>query len=197
MNKKDIFLKRTFDLLLSIIGLICFGWLILLASLISFFDTGMNGFYTQQRVGQFGRVFKVYKIRSMKNIEGVVTTVSTDNDPRITKVGRFWRKTKIDELPQLYNVLIGDMSFVGPRPDVKGFADKLEGDDRVILTIKPGITGPASIYYRNEEEILSNQNNPELYNKTIIWPKKVDINKSYIKNYSFFKDIEYIVKTVL
>lgn len=150
----------------------------------------------QNRVGQNGKIFKVYKLRSMKNIPGYTTTVSTDKDPRITKMGRIWRKTKIDELPQLINVFLGEMSFVGPRPDVPGFADKLTGEDRIILSVKPGITGPASIHFKNEEDILAEQNDPEEYNRNVIWPKKVELNKEYINNYSVFKDIKYIYKTV-
>ncbi len=132
----------------------------------------------------------------MKKVEGVKTTITSSSDVRITKSGKFFRDTKIDELPQLFNVFIGDMSFVGPRPDVEGYADKLEGEDRIILSIRPGITGPASIKYKNEEEILSKQENQKEYNDTIIWPDKVKINREYIQNYSLKKDIEYIIKTV-
>lgn len=189
--------KRIFDIVLSAIGLLFAGWLIIIAVIIARLDTKLSGIFKQKRVGQNGHIFEVYKIRSMKNIEGYTTTVSTDLDPRITKAGRFWRKTKIDELPQLLNVFIGNMSFVGPRPDVPGFADKLEGDDKIILSIKPGITGPASIYYKNEEDLLANQDNPELYNQNVIWPKKVEINKNYIHNYSILNDIKYIIKTVI
>lgn len=132
----------------------------------------------------------------MKNIAGYTTTVSTNKDPRITKIGRFFRKTKIDELPQLFNVFIGNMSFVGPRPDVPGFADKLTGEDQKILELKPGITGPASIYFKNEEELLANQKNPEKYNLEVIWPKKVSLNLQYLNEFSIFKDIMYIIKTI-
>lgn len=159
-------------------------------------DTGLSGFFRQTRVGKNGKLFKVLKIRSMRPVEGVETTVTTDHDPRISKVGRFWRKTKIDELPQLWNVFVGDMSFVGPRPDVPGFADKLEGEDRLLLTIRPGITGPATVKYKKEEEILAVQSNPEEYNREVIWPDKVKINVNYIKNYSLFKDIRYIGETI-
>jgi lipopolysaccharide/colanic/teichoic acid biosynthesis glycosyltransferase len=124
------------------------------------------------------------------------STVTTANDKRITKSGRFFRRYKIDELPQLINVLKGDMSFVGPRPDVPGYADKLEGEDRIILTIKPGITGPATLKYKNEEEILAKVEDPVKYNNEVIWPDKVKINKEYIKNWSLKKDIEYILKTI-
>ncbi len=196
LTRSNSFLKRTFDLLVSIIGLTLTGWLICLSYIVAAIDTGLNGFFLQTRVGQDGKLFKVIKLRSMKIIEGYTTTVSTDKDPRITKIGRFWRKTKIDELPQLINVLFGQMSFVGPRPDVPGFADELEGEDRIILSIKPGITGPASIYFKNEEELLAKQQNPEKYNLEVIWPKKVAINKDYISQYSLIKDIKYIINTI-
>lgn len=197
MTKTQKLTKRIFDIILSFTGLILTGWLIIIAIIVARFDTKLSGIFKQKRVGQNGKIFEVYKIRSMKNIKGFTTTVSTDHDPRITKAGRFWRKTKIDELPQLFNVFIGNMSFVGPRPDVPGFADKLEGEDRIILSIKPGITGPASIFFKDEENLLAQQENPEDYNKKVIWPKKVELNKEYIYNYSIFNDIKYIYKTVL
>jgi lipopolysaccharide/colanic/teichoic acid biosynthesis glycosyltransferase len=159
-------------------------------------ETESNGFFIQKRVGKDGKLFNVIKIKTMKKVDGVNTTITSSNDVRITKSGKFFRDTKIDELPQLWNVLIGDMSFVGPRPDVPGYADKLECDDLIVLTIRPGITGPASLKYKNEEEILSIQDNPKEYNDTVIWPDKVKINKEYIKNWSLKKDIEYIFKTV-
>jgi lipopolysaccharide/colanic/teichoic acid biosynthesis glycosyltransferase len=115
---------------------------------------------------------------------------------RITKNGKFFRDTKIDELPQLFNVLFGTMSFVGPRPDVEGYADKLEGEDRLVLTVRPGITGPASLKYKNEEDILAKVDNPKEYNDKVIWPDKVKINMEYIQNWSLKKDIEYIVKSI-
>jgi len=118
-------------------------------------------------------------------------------DSRITKSGDFFRNMKIDELPQLFNVLFGTMSFVGPRPDVPGFADKLKGEDRIILSLRPGITGPASLKYRDEESLLAKQKDSERYNRNIIWPDKVEINKIYIKEWSLQKDIEYILKTVV
>jgi lipopolysaccharide/colanic/teichoic acid biosynthesis glycosyltransferase len=116
---------------------------------------------------------------------------------RITKSGALFRKTKIDELPQLFNVLFGSMSFVGPRPDVVGFADMLEGEDRIILSIRPGITGPASLKYKDEESLLAEQENPEQYNRDVIWPDKVKINRVYIREWSLRKDVDYIKKTVL
>lgn len=168
----------------------------MLSAFIASKDTGLSGFFRQTRVGKGGKLFKVLKIRSMRPVEGVVTTVTTDHDPRISKVGRFWRKTKIDELPQLWNVFLGDMSFVGPRPDVPGFADKLQGDDRLMLTIRPGITGPATVKFRNEEELLAAQPDPETYNREVIWPEKVKINVEYVENYSLMKDLKFIIDTL-
>jgi len=125
------------------------------------------------------------------------TTVTRRGDPRITPLGSLLRRTKIDELPQLWNVLLGDMSFVGPRPDVPGFADILQGEEREMLSIRPGITGPATLKYRDEEELLAAQDDPEGYNRDVIWPDKVKINLNYIRNWSLGRDIGYIVKTVL
>jgi lipopolysaccharide/colanic/teichoic acid biosynthesis glycosyltransferase len=124
------------------------------------------------------------------------STVTTASDQRVTRVGRMMRRAKIDELPQLYNVLLGQMSFVGPRPDVPGFADKLAGEDRVILTMRPGITGPATLKYRNEEEILASVDDPETYNRDVIFPDKVRLNRQYVQNWSFSQDIWFIWRTV-
>jgi len=189
-------LKRIFDFILSFFGLLFSWWIILIAYFIASFETKSNGLFIQKRVGRNGVLFKVFKIKTMKKVEGLDTTITSSNDVRITKSGKFFRDTKIDELPQLWNVLIGDMSFVGPRPDVEGYADKLEGEDIIVLSTRPGITGPASLKYKNEEEILSKQKNQKEYNDTVIWPDKVKINKEYIKNWSLKKDIEYIIKTV-
>ena len=190
------FTKRGFDIVVSFLGLTFSWWLIFIAWVIATFETKSNGFFIQKRVGKDGKIFNVIKIKTMKKVEGVDTTITSSNDVRITKSGKFFRDKKIDELPQLINVLIGDMSFVGPRPDVPGYADKLEGEDRIVLSIRPGITGPASLKYKNEEEILASQNDPKWYNDKIIWPDKVRINKEYIKNWSLKTDIEYIIKTV-
>lgn len=189
--------KRVFDLFFSLLGILFLWWLILFAALLAWLDTGKNGFFTQVRVGQFGKIFKVIKIRTMKPSADINTTVTTSNDARITNLGRFLRRTKIDELPQLINVLLGQMSFVGPRPDVPGFADLLQSDEKLILSIKPGITGPATLVYRNEEEILTSVNDPEKYNREVIFPDKVRINLEYINNYSLMGDVKYIVVTIL
>jgi lipopolysaccharide/colanic/teichoic acid biosynthesis glycosyltransferase len=197
LNKADFIIKRSFDVMCSFSGLLLIWWVILLSWVIVRLTTGEPGFFIQTRVGKEGKLFNVIKLRTMKNSTTVHTTVTSVDDVRITKVGAFLRKTKLDELPQLINVLIGDMSLVGPRPDVPGFADKLSGDDRVMLSIRPGITGPATIFYRNEEELLALQEDPEKYNEEVIFPKKVELNKIYINEYSFFKDLFYIKQTIL
>lgn len=192
----QLFVKRSFDVALSIIALIFFAWIMVASYIISSIDTQKNGVFMQTRIGRYGKPFNVIKIRTMKDSGETHTTVTNSNDPRITGFGKFFRKTKIDELPQLINVLIGQMSLVGPRPDVSGFADRLEGEDRMVLSIRPGITGPASLYFKNEEELLSNVNDPEQFNKDVIYPKKVELNLKYIKNYSLLNDLRYIVGTV-
>ena len=138
----------------------------------------------------------MFKIRTMRPHCGSLWTVTTAEDPRVTRLGRFWRKTKIDELPQLLNVMIGQMSFVGPRPDVPGFADRLQGEDRIILELRPGITGPATLAYRNEEALLASVPDPVRYNREIIYPDKVRINREYIQKWSFWQDIRYILQTL-
>lgn len=190
-------IKRAFDIFFSSLGLLFFGWIIIFAWFIASLETKSNGFFTQLRIGKNGEKFKVIKIKTMKQLDNYKTNITTSNDKRITFSGKFFRKFKIDELPQLINVLWGQMSFVGPRPDVEGYADKLEGSDKIILSLKSGITGPASLKYRNEESILAEKDDPEWYNDNIIWPNKVKINKHYAENWSFFKDIFYIIKTII
>lgn len=195
LSLRSTIVKRVFDLVFSFLGLFFLWWLILITAFMAKMDTGKSGFFTQQRVGRFGKLFKVIKIRTMRTIPDIETTVTAAGDCRITKLGRFFRKAKIDELPQLINVLLGQMSFVGPRPDVSGFADMLEGDDQVILSIRPGITGPATLQYRNEEKLLASVDDPEIYNRDIIFPDKVKITREYIKNYTLLADIKYIFST--
>lgn len=167
-----------------------------MAWVVASIETKSNGLFMQERIGKEGKPFLVFKIKTMKPMKGITTTVTTSKDNRVTKSGIFFRKTKIDELPQLFNVLLGTMSFVGPRPDVPGFADTLEGEDRSMLLLQPGITGPASLKYKNEEEVLAKQKNPEQYNREVIWPDKVNINLIYLKTWSLKKDIRYIIKTI-
>ena len=194
---KDALLKRTFDIVFSFSGIIATFPIIFLSWLVAAIETRSNGFFIQCRVGTHGKLFNIVKIKTMKEGVSIDTNITCSNDMRITNIGVFYRNTKIDELPQLWNVLIGQMSFVGPRPDVPGYADRLQGEDRIILSIRPGITGPAQLAYKNEEEVLTNQNDPVKYNDEIIWPDKVRINREYTGNYSFFKDFYYIWKTIV
>lgn len=164
--------------------------LITIASL----STGSFGLFVQTRIGQHGRPFSLYKIRSLK---GVNHENIQDIKFKETRFGSWLRRSKLDELPQLFNVLVGTMSMVGPRPDIPGYADTLEGDDRIILQVKPGITGPATLKYRNEDALLLTQPNPNQYNDQVIWPDKVAINKAYIKNWSLATDIGYLWASVV
>ncbi len=189
--------KRSFDLLGAFIGLLLTGWLMLILYVLTSFSTKQSGIFLQHRIGCNGRIFRVCKFRTMRNDLGPHTNVTSENDPRITNIGRYLRKTKLDELPQLFNIIIGQMSFVGPRPDIPGYADKLVGKDRIILSVRPGITGPATLHFRNEEKLLAEQTKPEKYNDEVIWPEKVRINREYVSNYKFWKDLGYIWKTVI
>ena len=157
---------------------------------------GGPAIFKQTRIGRRGKPFTIFKFRTMTVGHGG-SSVSVAGESRITPLGAVLRKYKIDELPELWNVLVGDMSFVGPRPDVPGYADRLQGDDREVLELRPGITGPASLKYRNEEELLAAVDNPQEYNDTVIYPDKVRINRYYLHNYSFVSDIKMIVCTVL
>ena len=190
--------KIIFDKLFSILGLICLAPVMLVVSiLIRIKMPGGPVIFKQKRVGQYGRLFTVFKFRSMNVAGEGRTSIASEEEDRITPLGKTLRRYKLDELPELWNVLKGDMSFVGPRPDVPGYADKLEGKDRDILKLKPGITGPASLKYRQEEDLLNSVTNPQEYNDKVIYPDKVRLNLYYLEHYSFFKDIEMIVCTVL
>lgn len=161
--------------------------------LIARIETGLPGLFIQKRVGKAGKYFYLFKIRTLKEDKNHTLE---ELHTKSTFFGKFLRKFKLDELPQLLNVLKGDMSLVGPRPDLPGYADKLTGNDKVVLTVRPGITGPATLKYKNEDEVLKEHNNPQLYNDTVIWPDKVKINKHYIENWSFLKDLKYIYKSI-
>jgi len=189
--------KRIFDLNFSLLGLILTGPLIIIAYLIASLETGESGFFKQTRVGEQCTRFKMIKIKTMDSTTDINTNVTTRNDPRITKSGRIFRKFKLDELPQLINVLKGDMSFVGPRPDVPEVIKDLADEDKLILSVKPGITGPATLKYEAEEDILAEVAEPEKYNREVIFPDKIRINKEYIRNYSFLRDLKYIGATLL
>lgn len=182
---------------MALIGLICLSPVLLVTwILIHVKMPDGPAIFKQKRVGRNGKTFTMYKFRSMSAHHGG-SSVSVAGESRITPLGTKLRKYKIDELPELLNVLIGDMSFVGPRPDVPGYADNLEGENRNILKLRPGITGPASLKYRDEEEQLAKQENPQEYNDEVIYPDKVRINLYYLSHYSFIMDIKMIVATVL
>ena len=189
--------KYLFDRIMAFVGLIVLSPVLLVVwMLIRVKMPDGPAVFTQKRVGKDGKLFTMYKFRSM-SAHHSGSTVSVAGESRITPLGAKLRRYKLDELPELWNVLIGDMSFVGPRPDVPGYADKLEGDDRRVLQLRPGITGPASLKYRDEEVLLASQANPQEFNDKVIYPDKVRINLYYLDHYSFLADIKMIVATVL
>ena len=181
---------------MAMVGLLSLWWLMLLVAICIKVKMPGPVLFRQQRVGREGRLFTMVKFRTMLVNHGG-NSVSVAGESRITPLGSMLRRWKLDELPELWNVLLGDMSFVGPRPDVPGYADTLTGEDREILQLRPGITGPASMKYRNEEEILSAVENPQKYNDEVIFPDKVRINRLYLHDHSFFLDLKMIVATVL
>ena len=189
-------LKFLFDRIVALFGLmVLWPVLLVVAILIKIKMPGGPAFFTQKRVGRNGKLFTMYKFRSM-TVSHSGSSISVAGESRITPLGAVLRKYKLDELPELWNVLIGDMSFVGPRPDVPGYADKLEGEDRLVLKLRPGITGPASLKYANEEEILAQVDDPIKYNDEVIFPDKVKINLDYYYNHTFIGDIKLIFQTV-
>jgi lipopolysaccharide/colanic/teichoic acid biosynthesis glycosyltransferase len=185
--------KRIFDISISIVMLPFVIIPLILLWILATVSTAQNGWFIQERIGRYGKPFQLFKIRSLKgsNHEDI-----REMEAKKTLVGHWLRSTKLDELPQLFNVLKGDMSLVGPRPDVPGYADLLEGDDRDILTLRPGITGPATLKYKNEDRILLLQHDPTEYNNMVIWPDKVSINKTYLQNWSLKKDIQILIASV-
>ena len=213
-------LKIVFDKVVSLVGLIVLSPVLLIVALLIKWKMPGPILFCQQRVGRYGRIFMVYKFRTMtvkaeasvasRNSEA--TSIASQEQSRITPLGEKLRRYKLDELPELWNVLKGDMSFVGPRPDVPGYADQLQGEDREVLLLRPGITGPASLKYRNEEDILEAVDEAlqkgrsglpmgittvQEYNDNVIYPDKVRLNRYYLHHYSFIKDIKMIVCTVL
>ena len=189
-------LKFMFDRFWGFVGLLLlWPFLIIVAILIKVKMPGGPALFKQKRVGKNGKLFTMCKFRSM-TVSHSGSSVSVAGESRITPLGSVLRRYKLDELPELWNVLVGDMSIVGPRPDVPGYADQLQGDDRRILKLRPGITGPASLKYRDEEELLAKVENPVEYNDKVIFPDKVRINLYYLDNYSFIKDMEIILCTL-
>lgn len=198
LTRSQAAVKRLFDFSMSLVGLIVLSPIIVVAWAAAAVSTRSHGLFIQQRVGKHGKLFALIKLRSMRTFPGAsITTVTTRDDCRITPVGGWLRRLKLDELPQLINVLFGQMSLVGPRPDVQGFADKLTDSDRIVLTVLPGITGPASLRFRNEEELLAAADDPEAYNRNVIWPEKVRLNSDYVRKYCFRSDIGCILQTIL
>ena len=188
--------KRIFDIIFSLIGIMFLTPLFVIISLLIKLDSNGPIFFIQRRIGKNGKIFHLIKFRSMRVNKSDKNTISIKGDNRITNIGSFLRKYKLDEFPELWNVLVGEMSFVGPRPDVPGYADKLQGSDREILNLRPGITGMASLKYINEEEILSKKKNPKKYNDEVIFPDKVRINREYYLNQSIWLDIKIIFATI-
>lgn len=189
--------KIIFDYILAIFLLTILGWVILLLLIISFFETKKWGFYKQERIGKNGKFFLILKIRTMTHLFKNDRFTKINTDKRITCLGKKIRKYKLDELPQLINILKGQMSFVGPRPDIKGYADKLSKENHIILSIKPGLTSPATLKYQNEEMLLTKVKNPKEYNDKIIWPDKIRMNKKYVENWSFKTDLYILYKTFI
>ena len=205
-----MFLKHLFDRIVSFVGLLLIWPLLLVIALLVRLKIGRPVFFVQERIGKDGKPFKIHKFRTME-VGGDESPVSIAGEERITPLGAKLRHYKLDELPELWDVLIGNMSFVGPRPDVPGYADKLEGDDRDVLKLRPGITGPATLKYRLEDEMIAEyiakkQQEGDLrdaqtiaveYNDTVIYPDKVRLNCYYYRNYSFWMDIKMLFATVL
>ena len=178
-------IKRIFDFVCSLLLLLFFGWVILLGIFGASVDTHSFGLFSQQRIGQYAKPFMIFKIKTMN-----------DTSQTISKFGAFLRKSKLDELPQLWNILIGDMSFVGPRPDIAGYYDVLTGEERKILELKPGLTSKASIKYRNEEVLLNSVSNPEKYNDLVLFPDKVKMNLHYYYHRTMMVDLKIILYSV-
>lgn len=184
MNRREKLFKRTFDIVLAFFSLLIFIVPIIILALLAILDCGKNGIFLQTRIGLRGKPFTIYKIRTMKPTGAV------------SRYSKFIRRSKIDELPQLFNILIGSMSFVGPRPDLSGYLDKVEGENKMLLNHKPGLTSPASLLFFEEEQLLAKQNDPKAYYDSTVWPQKVIINMRYFEKFSFKKDLELILNTI-
>jgi lipopolysaccharide/colanic/teichoic acid biosynthesis glycosyltransferase len=196
MNQYGACIKRWIDIVASLGGLLLLWPLFALVALLVASTSRGGVFFRQVRIGRFGKPFSLLKFRTMQVMGARSSAVTVAGDPRITRIGRLLRRFKLDEFPQLINVLKGEMSLVGPRPDVPGYADRLTGEEAAILTVRPGITGPASIFFRDEELLLAGVPDAQRFNDTVIWPKKVAINKKYVAEWSLFKDVAYILVTV-
>jgi lipopolysaccharide/colanic/teichoic acid biosynthesis glycosyltransferase len=189
-------LKRSFDIIASFFGLIFISPLLLIIGFMTWLHGSGPVIFSQVRTGRYGKPFVIYKFRTMTVNHGG-NTVTVKGDKRITSAGRILRKYKLDELPGLWNVLRGDMSFVGPRPDMPELTGTLTGEERLILELRPGITGPATLKYSNEEELLASKKDPKMFNDKVLWPDKVRINLDYYRNWSFLQDLIIIMRTIL
>ena len=189
-------IKRLFDIIFSLVGIVFLSPIFIVVSILIKIDSLGPVFFLQKRVGLNGDIFKIIKFRTMRVNHNNSLTITLENDVRITRIGKILRKYKIDEIPELINVLIGDMSFVGPRPDVPGYADLLKGNNRNILKLRPGITSRASIKYANEEQLLLDQQDPIAYNNDVIFPDKVKMNLNYYENNNIWIDIKIIFATL-
>lgn len=196
LTSRQATLKRAFDIVFSAAALLLLGWLVPVLAWLARRDTGGSGIFHQERIGLHGQRFNVLKIRTMRAQEAKGTTVTTRDDPRITPLGARLRRWKLDEIPQLWNVLRGDMSFVGPRPDVPGYYDRLVGDDRLLLTVRPGITSPAAVEFRDEEVLLANAEDPKAYNDQVLFPSKVELNRRWLEAWSLRSDVACVLDTL-
>jgi lipopolysaccharide/colanic/teichoic acid biosynthesis glycosyltransferase len=188
--------KRWLDLGLAALLLALAAPALLAASLAALLLDGRPVFYRQTRIGRHGRPFAIIKFRTMRAGADRINTVTVAGDARITPVGAWLRRTRLDELPQLWHVLRGEMSLVGPRPDVPGYADQLQGADRAILELRPGITGPAALAFANEAALLAQAADPVAYNDQVLWPAKVRINLDYARDLSLLSDLAWLWRTV-
>ena len=188
--------KRLFDFTAALAGLIVLWPLLLVVAVVVRATSPGPAIFVQMRVGRQGRLFQCLKFRTMSIGTQAQGTITTATDARVTPVGRILRRFKLDELPQLWNVLTGRMSLVGPRPDVPGYADQLQGADREVLELWPGITGPATLLFREEERLLALAHQPKAFNDAVIYPEKLRINREYLATGSFWRDIGYILATV-
>lgn len=196
MSRAERFCKYLTDRVCAFLGLILLSPLLIVLAVAVKLSMGPGPvIFRQQRIGKDAKLFVIFKFRTM-TVGQDVTTVTVEGDGRIRPFGARLRRYHLDEIPELWNILKGDMSFVGPRPDVPGYADMLEGDDREILSLRPGLTGPATLKYRDEERLLAQQAEPERYNDTVMYPDKVRINRYYLHNYSLLDDVRIIIATI-
>jgi len=197
-KKNTLFFKRLFDIVVSTMSLVVLSVFFLIIAIIIKIDSGGPVFYRQTRVGKNGKLFRILKFRTMVvDADKIGRQITVGADPRITGAGRFLRKTKMDELPQIINIIIGDMSFVGPRPEVPKYVDLYNETQRQVLLVRPGITDIASIEYRNESDVLAGSSDPERMYVEEIMPIKLNYNLRYINSISILGDIKLIISTVL